>query len=193
MSTAPGTLRSLPGPVRNFFDYRDLYDRAVNDAPPGSWLVEIGVYHGASLTYLAHAAKEADKNLTVVGIDHGRGSAEHADELAQMQYKNLAGAMLQTVMTAGVADDCAIILAPSVKAAKLIPDGSCHMVFIDAGHDCKDVIADIKAYLPKVAKSGWICGHDYFTFNGVRVAVHEVFGHSDHMSRTSTSCWEVRL
>jgi cephalosporin hydroxylase len=187
--------------VPGFFDYNDLYNRVVDEAPPGSWLVEVGVYHGLSLRHLAHAAKAADKNLTVVGIDWGRGSPEvmplsavhSASVVNEMPCGNLASPMLATLITAGVADDCEIILAPSVKGAKYIPDGSCAMVFLDADHSYNAVIADIRAYLPKIMPGGIICGHDYFYFPSVRNAVNEVFGHSDHMSRESQSCWEVRL
>ncbi len=192
MSTAAPTA-SVAIQTPNFFDYSDLYNRAVDEAPPNSWLVEIGVYHGASLRHLAHAAKAADKNLTVVGIDWGRGSPELTKEVTGLQYGNLASAMLATIVTAGVADDCSIILAPSVKAAKFIPDGACAMVFLDAGHDFKDVEEEIRAFLPKVMPGGIMAGHDYFTFAGVRQAVHHAFGHKDWMCRDSISCWEVRL
>ncbi len=101
--------------------------------------------------------------------------------------------MLSTLITAGVADDVLLILAPSTKAAKLIPDGCAAMVFIDACHDRDAVVADIKAFMPKVASNGVIAGHDYFTFPGVRQAVHDVFGAKDWMCRDANSCWEVRL
>jgi hypothetical protein len=183
------------GEAAGFFEYASLYNRAVDTAPAHSWLVEIGVFHGASLRHLAHAAKAADKGLTVVGIDHGRGSPEHRDHTASSPHKNLAGAMLETLVTAGVADDCAIILAPSVKAAKFIPDGSCHLIFIDANHSYESVLADIRAYLPKLAPGGLsiFAGHDYFTFAGVRNAVHAAFGYQDWMCKDSNSCWEIQF
>lgn len=179
--------------VPGWFDYSALYNRVVDEAPRGAWLVEVGVFHGLSLRHLAHAAKAADKNLTVVGIDWCRGSAEHQSHLASLPHRNLAGSTLETLLTGGVADDCALIVAPSVKAAKFIPDGSCYMVFLDAAHDRDSVLADIRAFAPKVCNAGWLCGHDYFTFSGVRQAVHEAFGQSDWMCRDASSCWAVRL
>lgn len=187
----------MPG----WFDYADFYSRVVEEANPGDWLIEVGVYHGLSLRHLAHHAKAADKGLTVVGIDWGRGSPEvppteavHPDRVAELaSCGNLASPMLSTLITAGVADDVLLILAPSVSAAKLIPDGCAGMVFIDAEHTRDAVLADIKAYLPKVRPGGVIAGHDYFVFPGVRQAVHDVFGHKDWMCRDAPSCWEVRL
>ena len=190
-----------PGQVPGYFDYSDLYARIVDDAPAGSWLVEIGVYHGLSLRFLAHHAKAADKNLTVVGIDWARGSGEvpktepiHPDQVATtLPYGNLASPMLSTLITAGVADDTTLIIGPSTKCAKFIPDGAAYMVFIDASHLHDDVVADIRAFLPKVKRGGVMAGHDLFTFPGVRTAVAQVFGEMDHMCRDSPSCWEVRL
>jgi cephalosporin hydroxylase len=187
--------------VPGWFTYADLYNRVVEEAPPGSWLVEVGVYHGLSLRHLAHAAKAADKNLTVVGVDWGRGSPEvpkseavHPSNVATLSScGNLASPMLSTLITAGVADDVLLVLAPSVKAAKLIPDGACHMVFIDACHERDAVLADIRAYLPKVRPGGVMAGHDYFVFPGVREAVHDAFGYKDWMCRDANCSWEVRL
>ncbi len=191
--TPPGAIVTVPQTPPGFFDYSDLYNRMVDTAPRDSWLVEIGVYHGLSLRHLAHAAKAADKNLTVVGIDWGRGSSEHAKQMEQLPFNNLAGPMLHTLVNAGVADDCTLILGPSTRVAKFIPDGACHMVFIDGDHSHNGCLADIRAYLPKIAKGGSLVGHDYFTFAGVRTAVHAAFGHKDHMCRDCESCWEVRL
>lgn len=193
MPTAPPTETPTVAGVPGWFTYSDLYNRIVDDAPPNSWLVEVGVFHALSLRHLTHAAKAADKNLTVVGVDHFRGSPEHRDHVASLPHGNLAGAALATLITAGVADDCTLICAPSVIAAKFVPDGSCYMVFLDGDHSHDAVKADIRAWLPKVAVGGYLCGHDYFTFPGVRTAVHEAFGHKDWMCRDSESCWQVQL
>jgi hypothetical protein len=184
----------MTGGVPNYTDTQlILFDRMVDTAPPNSWLVLIGVYHGFDLRHLTHRAKMTDRNLTVVGVDWGRGSPELADQLPYMDRGNLASAMLSTLITAGVADDVSLILAPSVKAAKLIPDGCCHMVFIDGDHSREGVRADIEAYLPKLRSKSWICGHDWTTFPGVRQAVCEVFGHKNHMALDAPTCWAVQV
>lgn len=186
---APHVTAGIP----HWFDYCALFDRVVETCPPNSWLVEIGIFHGASLRHLAHSAKAADKNLTVLGVDWCRGSVEHRAHIESLPGRNLAGAAMETLITAGVADDCALICAPSQFAARFVPDGSCAMVFIDAAHDYDSVKADILTWLPKVASGGALAGHDWFTFPGVRQAVCDVFGKKDHMCRDSESCWEYRL
>ena len=62
----------------------------------------------------------------------------------------------------------------SVKASTLFADGSLDLVYIDGGHDHDSVVNDIKAYLPKIKKGGWITGHDIDI--DVRIAVEEVLG-----------------
>ncbi len=180
---------SVPG----YFDFSHWYDRMVDTSKNGDWLIEVGVFHGLSLRHLAHRAKMTDRNLTVVGVDWGRGSPEHAAHVAALPHGNLAGAMLSTLVTAGVSDDCALILAPSVSAAKFVPDGSCHMVFIDGDHSKRAVVADIEAWLPKVREGGWISGHDWNSHAGVKAAVAAVFGSKNHMVLDSPSVWAVRV
>lgn len=195
-ASVPSSVQSQPwvnGNVPNYCDYTVLLNRMVDTAPPNSWLVEVGIYHGFSLRHLAHRAKAARNNLTVVGVDWGRGSPEHADQMAALPCGNLAGPMLSTLITGGVADDVMLVLAPSVKAAKLVPDGSCHMVFIDGDHSRAGVLADIEAWLPKIKPGSYICGHDWPTFPGVHGAVCDVFGHKNHMVLDCPSCWAVQI
>jgi len=49
----------------------------------------------------------------------------------------------------------------SPRAAKLFKKRFFDFVFIDANHSKKAVKADVQAWLPKVKKGGYICGHDY--------------------------------
>jgi len=50
------------------------------------------------------------------------------------------------------------------------------IVFIDAGHDYDNALADIKAWWPLVRDGGYLCGHDYqHRFPGVMRAVAKAF------------------
>ena len=63
----------------------------------------------------------------------------------------------------------------SVNAAKTFPDHSFDWVFIDANHTYEAVRADLEAWLPKIKKGGYLCGHDYchYAYYGVIRAVNE--------------------
>lgn len=69
------------------------------------------------------------------------------------------------------------IQAFSVDAVKDFKDGELDMVYIDGRHDYPSVLADIKAWMPKIRKGGWLTGHD-IDLDGDRVlkAVTEIIG-----------------
>jgi len=54
-----------------------------------------------------------------------------------------------------------LIIAHSVDAARLIPDGSLDFVFIDANHFYEWVMRDLVAWDRKVKQDGVLIGHDY--------------------------------
>ena len=53
------------------------------------------------------------------------------------------------------------IRKPSLVACRDFPDNSIDCVYIDNWHHYSVVCMDIQAWLPKVRKGGFICGHDY--------------------------------
>jgi hypothetical protein len=62
-------------------------------------------------------------------------------------------------------------------------------VFIDASHDYESVKADVKAWLPKVKKGGYLAGHDWH-HEPVKRAVIEVLGEVDEFDG---DCWIKQL
>ncbi len=50
---------------------------------------------------------------------------------------------------------------PSLQAAALTPDRSLDLVFIDGEHTREAVMADARAWRPKVRSGGYLCFHDY--------------------------------
>lgn len=54
-----------------------------------------------------------------------------------------------------------VIRSKSVAAASLFQDGYFDMVYLDGDHTTAGVLADGRAWLPKVRKGGLIAGHDY--------------------------------
>jgi cephalosporin hydroxylase len=56
----------LPG----YFDYAELYDAQVAAAADGAVFVEIGVWHGRSIIYLANSIRTSGKRIRLCGVDN---------------------------------------------------------------------------------------------------------------------------
>jgi predicted O-methyltransferase YrrM len=80
----------------------------------------------------------------------------------------------------------------STIAADQFDDESLDLVYVDALHTYEALKADLKAWLPKVKKGGFISGHDYRSrFKGVIKAVNEVIGTPDQVYKDTS--WLIRL
>jgi hypothetical protein len=71
----------------------------------------------------------------------------------------------------------------SSKASEYFENESLDLVYIDANHEYEYIKDDIIKWMPKVKKSGFLCGHDYDNgeWLGVRQAVNEVLGEPDEI------------
>lgn len=176
--------RNTPDDIFGWFDFHAVYDRAVATAPPGSALVEVGVFLGKSLVYLAERARAAGKGLRVYGVDTWRGSPEFDGAVyfngrpANESPGDMLASCFGAVVARGLADDVTLIVSDGAKAAELFAPGSVHMAFLDAAHDEASVARDVRAWLPRVAPGGFLAGHDYppTDFPGVKAAVDAAFG-----------------
>ena len=181
--------------VPHFFSFGGFYNEAAGDAPPGSTLVEVGVYCGASLVHLADRTR--DKGCRVVGVDWCRGSpefVEHGHEHAPFWTTpgKLAGELVKNIHER--APGVALVVCKSWDGAQFFADGSCWFVFLDADHSYESVAADIAAWWPKVQPGGRLTGHDYETgrYPGVRKAADEFAAAVGLPLRAVGGCWEVR-
>lgn len=170
MPSEPRSWQTLSG----YFDYADFYEAIVRAAPPRSKLVEIGCFGGMSLCHLAQTAKRAEKRLQVFGVDFGIGTNEGSFEVDFAHSPNV----LAAIRECGVADIATLIAGESTRAAETFANSSLFFAFIDAAHSYNDTLADIQAWLPKIAPGGILAGHDYGSpqFPGVAEAVKYCFG-----------------
>lgn len=186
------------GGVPGWFDYAELYDRVVAEAPEGSTLVEVGVFAGRSLVYLAKAAKRANKGLKVIGVDTFAGSQEHKQILEQFSPGALIHDAYALLADEDVLDVCTLMVGDSVQCANMLEGDSVYFVFIDADHTKERVTADLNAWYDVLQPYGGImAGHDYHYWQGVREGVDEFFGNMtikrDVKTPEGKSWWEVKL
>ena len=154
-------------------------------------VAEIGTYVGATTSVAATLVKKM--NGKYLAIDWFKGSEEttgaHKD--GTLDNESVLDIFKNNIKKAQVDDIVEIYNMTSLEAAKVIPDKSIDICFIDADHRYKNVKADILAYLPKIKPGGIICGHDFekvgaFIYNDIteeelkRDFVHK-YSHSENI------------
>lgn len=118
-----------------------------------------------------------------------------ADDNARKPAQAHEGAYKKTLDRVRFAGKRAIIMRMfSHQAVKKIKDKSLDFVFIDGDHSYDGVSKDIKMWLPKVKKDGWIGGHDlnHPRLPGVSKAVYEAFD-ENIVEKDDNRTWFVRL
>jgi hypothetical protein len=177
----------LPG----WFDFGDVYDLAVSAARDGDVLVELGCWLGRSTAYLAERIRRSGKRLDFYAVDHFRGTATEPELLRQVH--ELGGTLLpqfrDNMRRCGHADAIRVIVGDSADSAGLFADGSVAFVYIDADHSEEGLGRDIRAWLPKVRRGGWLAGHDYHTSSSVAETVRRLL--PGHTTRGGSWLYEV--
>ena len=168
--------------IPGWFHWRAGQEEAVTVFPEGSMFVEVGSFLGRSLCSLADVVRASGRPYTIVSVDTCRGSGAeglsnedahgHAVEYGGGTF---AGLLHRNVIACGFADDVDVLISSSPKAAAFFPDRSVAWVHLDARHDYDSVVADIRAWAPKVRSGGWLSGDDYdsLLWPGVVAAVRD--------------------
>ena len=164
----------------DWMDFQDLYSRMVNTFPDGSHFVEVGCWKGRSASFMGVEIKNSGRRIDFDCIDTWKGSIEHTDpnspyyEIGLIDNEDFVyQEFIKNVKP--VIDVINPIRLPSTDASNLYRNRSLDFVFIDASHEYSDVKRDILSWLPKVKIGGFLAGHDYTIFDGVRKAVDEFF------------------
>lgn len=163
--------------IPGWFDFQDIYSRVVDEfiESRDAVFVEVGSWLGRSAAYfvdqVTHRSRFSFNNLILVCVDTWEGSEEHKLYVAQHDVyaefcENVDGWIRGGYIVP--------VRKPSVEAAKDYEDESLVGVFIDASHEYEDVLADIRAWWPKVKQGGYFGGHD-INWPGVSRAVQESF------------------
>lgn len=143
--------------------YTLLKHLGLHDAP----VCEVGVAEGNfSRDMLAWGISRLYMVDNWAHIPNQKGDGGHSTSWHKSNYESAMDKV------APYADRAFPLKGMSIEMCTLIPDGSLGMVYIDAAHDYESVLADLKAYYPKVMPGGVIAGHDYLNpAYGVKDAV----------------------
>lgn len=186
-------MKNVYADIYGWFDFDNVYNKVVMDFHDNSIFVEVGCWLGKSTAYLVEKILDSGKFIKLYAVDTWEGSNEdvHREYIGKIGGSDkLYEKFIENMNKISNVNSVLIpIRKQSVLAANDFADKSVSFCFIDAGHTYEGVIADIKAWLPKIKNGGILAGHDYNENNpaaeGLCRAVKEVFGNSFRVSRNS--------
>jgi cephalosporin hydroxylase len=145
--------------IQGWFNWHGIYDKMAREVPEGGTIVELGVWKGRSLVYLASKITELNKNVRLVGVDK-------FDATGHPDYEILRGPESLYAQTATNLVACGypwveLIKSDAVEAASHFKDNSVNFIFVDDLHTPDHVRLELDAWIPKLIKPTWIAGDDY--------------------------------
>ncbi len=154
--------------VQGWFNYEGFYSKVLDQLKDGDKIVEVGIYKGKSILYLAEGIVNRGIKVRIYGVDNFVGESTVNETSVDIRNEFLYNIRpLENLIIT--------LELPSLEAVLGFDDESLAFVYIDAAHDYDNVKADILAWMPKVKKGGILAGHDY-NHPPVRKAVDEVLG-----------------
>lgn len=174
---------------------RLCYSSLAIESKDGDTIVEVGTFLGRSLCYLCHKLKLHQKKVNVISVDLFPATVDVQIPSMTLQCPLHEGSLYlvrSNVMQGGFQDMVRFIRSDSADAAQHVEDASVFAVYIDASHTYEGVLADVRAWLPKVRSGGRLCGHDYGApgVDGVKLAVDQLLG-TDNI-KVNHSTWMYR-
>lgn len=171
---------------QGMFTYPNLYRYAVQEFGDGSHFVEIGCWKGQSASFMAVEIHNSSKRIRFDCVDHWSDAAGCPGPDPWVQSGKLFEKFMSN--TERVKHIITPVRMMSVDAAKLYENQSLDFVFVDGDHDREPCRNDIISWLPKVKNGGILAGHDYGWCQGVRDAVHDVFGEGNDKFEDQYGC-----
>ena len=160
--------------IDGFFDWEELYDN-VAESMQEDWVhVEVGVWKGKSICYLAERLKKLNKSNQLFAVDWFKGTTNEQGLLdeAEANGGSILDIFEKNVKDLGLEDLITTIESDSAEAARHFPYNSIPSIFIDANHTYEGVTRDLEAWWPKLAHGGWMLGHDFCAEQIKRAVYH---------------------
>ena len=162
--------------IDGWFNYELFYNEML-DRFDNATFVEIGVWKGASIAFLAERIKDLKKNIKLYAIDGFDGYGEDSyfsdpdckNNRLYETYLNNIKPLKKYITT---------IVGYSHDVYDQFSDESIDFLFLDGDHRYDGVMNDLILWYPKVKRGGVIGGHDYGQTHGecrVKDAVDDYF------------------
>lgn len=163
-TTEPGHNINVNGhDIFGYSRYVDLYNNVVANAMDGFTAVEVGSFLGQSTAAMAYFIQQSGKRIDFYAVDLFEIS-EFSDEphakVIERHGGDFYAAFIDNLTKAGVVNYVTPKKMSSKEAAATFEDRSIDFLMIDASHKYNDVVADIKAWWPKMKLGGIISGDD---------------------------------
>ncbi len=152
--------------IQGWFNFEKVYSLMVERSQNHSKFVEVGSWLGKSSVYMAVEINNSGKDIKFYTVDTWEGSLDENDkdknlheDLFSKMNKSLYDSFLENIIP--VENIITPIRKKSIEASKDFEDNSLDFVYIDANHQFRNVLEDLKSWYPKVKSGGVIAGHDY--------------------------------
>jgi len=186
--------------LQGWQSYESVFEELIVEVRP-KLIVEVGTWKGASAIHMADLlVKHGLPESVIVCVDTWLGSLEFWTDTEDETrygalglvngYPSVYYTFLSNVVRSGHEKRIVPFPATSLMAAEWFnrKDLSADLVYLDASHEEKDVLDDLKAW----AITGVMFGDDYTTFEGVREAVDSYTDANGNDLETKESKWIIR-
>jgi hypothetical protein len=123
------------------------------------YFAEIGVWKGHFCRQMLRTKPNLFRK-TYFGIDQWKSLDRRHGHMSKLNEDNWNELYYRSCLDMRYWPKLSILRLSSEEASKIFPDGFFDVVFIDASHFYDDVVNDIKLWMPKVKKGGYLTGHD---------------------------------
>jgi len=179
--------------LEGWFNMENQYLELLEATPEEGIFVELGAYKGKSTSFIVTEMVNRGRKINFFTIDtfegdSGSNDLKEVEAYKQVDVSNMYFEYLKNIES--IREFYQTLIMPSNEGATLFDDNSVDAIFIDAGHSYEAVIADIKAWLPKMKDGSIMAGHDYSGWPGVGKAVRELLGTPD---KVENDCWFIKI
>lgn len=180
--------------IEGWFNMEQQYLELLENTPEGGIFVELRAFKGKSTSFIVTEMLNRKRNIKFFTVDTFQGDSGSNDLKEVEAYKQVnVSKMYEEFLdnTEHLDNNFTVIKDYSWEAADYFLDDSVDICFLDAGHSASAVLADLKAWYPKMKNNSIMAGHDYNSWIGVKTSVLEFFGKEP--DKIENDCWFIKI